>query len=135
MNQDKRTEHGFDETAMDDLFAEARAVAPEPLPEALTARLVAAAEAEVPRKAARGWLLRLRDALADIGGAPGLAGVGAAGLAGVWIGFAGPGATGDLVTRFWQGAASFSGPVSTLVEAAPISAPDDELVSLMSSSE
>jgi hypothetical protein len=135
MSQNKRTEDGFDEAALDALFAEARAVEPDPLPEAIAARLLAGAEAAIPRPVRRGWLARVRDALAEIGGAPGLAGVGVAGLAGVWIGFSGPGMTGVLVNQFWQGAASVSGSVSALVAGDPISAPADDLLSLMSTSE
>ncbi len=95
----------FAEAGLDALFAEARAAPPAPLPPAFEARLVAAALAARPAPRP-GFLARLRASLAEIGGAPSLAGVGAAGLAGVWIGFAAPGPTADLVSSFWQGAAS-----------------------------
>lgn len=92
---------------LDALFAEASARAPDPLPISVNARLLAAALEAQPRPARRpGLWTRMRAALAEIGGAPGLAGVGVAGLAGLWIGFAGPAGTGTLVSDFWQGAAS-----------------------------
>lgn len=105
-----RSDDPFDDTALDALFAQARAEPPAALSEDFTARLVAASldaqGALVPPKP--GWLARLRSALAEFGGAPSLAGVGAAGLAGVWIGFAAPGSTGDLISTVLQTAASVS---------------------------
>lgn len=104
------------EAGLDALFAEARARDADPLPISLNARLLATAlEAQPRRSGPSGLWARLRAALAEIGGAPGLAGVGAAGLAGVWIGFAGPAGTGDLVTQFWQGAATVTPGLSTYV--------------------
>lgn len=104
----------FDEGALEALFAEARAETPEPLPDAFRARLVGDALAARPQPdpAPGGWLARFRTLLSEFGGAPSLAGMGAAGLAGVWIGFAAPGSTSDLVSTFWQGAASVSPEVS-----------------------
>lgn len=116
MTTDRRTDDagGFDDSLLDALFAEARDEAPAPLAQAFEARLVAAALAAQPGAMAPrpGWLARIRAMLADVGGAPSLAGMGVAGLAGVWIGFAAPGSTSDLVTTFWQGAASVSPSVS-----------------------
>lgn len=103
----------FDETALEALFAEARDADPDPLAPAFHARLLSAAEAARPPAPARaGWLSRLGAALRDVGGAPSLAGMGAAGLAGVWIGFAAPGSTSELVSTFWQGAATVTPAVS-----------------------
>lgn len=139
-----------DDAALEALFEEAQAHPPEGLPEAFQARLNADALAAMspaassfPRSPsvrrgwlAKGWLTRLGDALAEIGGAPGLAGVGAAGLAGVWIGFFGPGPTDDLVNRFWQGAASVSPAVSVWIETDPLAplglSADDDLLALIS---
>ncbi|MCB1391358.1 MAG: hypothetical protein KDK12_19780 [Rhodobacteraceae bacterium] len=104
---------GPDDALLADLFAEARAEAPEPLTGSFRARLVAdALEARTAASAPAGWRARFRTLLADFGGMPSLASVGAAGLAGVWIGFAAPGSTSDLVSTFWQGAASVSPSVS-----------------------
>lgn len=82
---------------LDALFAQARAGA-GPVPDALLARVIADAEAAMPRApvlrpapvAARpqaGWLAAL---VALLGGRSAVAGMAAAGLAGVWIGFAQP---------------------------------------------
>jgi hypothetical protein len=80
------------ESDLDALFAAARAAEPAPLEPDFAARLIAQAEAARPRPvpARPGWLHRLRAALADVGGAPGLAGLSAAGVAGLWIGLADP---------------------------------------------
>lgn len=89
------------ETELDALFAQARRADPAPLEHDFAARLIAqsqAVQAQVvqagiwrPAAPARpGWLARLRAVLADVGGAPGLAGLGAAGVAGLWIGLADP---------------------------------------------
>jgi len=110
MSTDRRQDHpgALDEGALDALFAEARDGTPAPLSDRLRARLVEAAlDARPlqgrPVQGQPGWWARLRAALADVGGAPSLAGVGAAGLAGVWIGFAAPGPTADLVSSVWPG--------------------------------
>lgn len=123
MSQDRKTEttpQWPGDSALDALFTEARDAPPDPVPSGLHARLVADALASRPQRATasvrRGWLSRLGALLSEIGGAPGLTGVGVAGLAGVWIGFSGPGPTGDLGTRFWQGAASLSPTVSAWVD-------------------
>lgn len=86
------TRKPLSETELDALFAQARRADPAPLEPDFAARLIAQAEALRPRPApARPrWLARLRAALADVGGAPGLAGLGAAGVAGLWIGLADP---------------------------------------------
>lgn len=132
MSQDRIFDDGFSEADLDALFAEARETAPDPLPASLQARLIDGALQAQPRPAPRpGWFARLSAMLAEIGGAPGLAGVGAAGLAGVWIGFSGPGMTGDLVSQFWQGAASVSPTVSALVGTDLLTGDSGELLSYM----
>ena len=140
MSQDRNTEHqktASADAALDALFSEAQLAPPEPLPDGLRSRLMAdalaattpaTAPAAAPR---RSWLARFGAVLADLGGASGLAGVSAAGVAGVWIGFSGPGVTGDLVTQFWQGAATVSPTVSTWVEAGPLASSDITLLSYM----
>lgn len=80
-----------DPDPLDQLFAEARNQVPQPLDAALSARLIADAARLQPRPAPRGWRHWLAGALAAIGGAPGLASVAAAGVAGLWIGAAAPG--------------------------------------------
>ena len=117
------------DAALEAMFAEARMAEADPVPDGLRARLLADA---VPVVATRGWWSRLGDVLADLGGAPGLAGVSAAGLAGVWIGFSGPGLTGDLVSQFWQGAATVSPTVSAWVDDGPLVASDGDLLVYMS---
>lgn len=84
------TRKPLSETELDALFAQARRADPAPLDPDFAARLIARAQAAQPRPARPGWLARLRAALADVGGAPGLAGLGAAGVAGLWIGLADP---------------------------------------------
>lgn len=97
------------EAALEDIFASARHAEPPALSPDFSARLNADALHHRPQpRQAPGFWARLGASLAGIGGAPGLAGLGAAGLAGVWIGFAAPGPTGDLVSQFWQGAAVVS---------------------------
>lgn len=83
------------EAALERLFAAARAEAPAPSPE-LMARVLAAAELE------QAQMIRVRQAVPEpragfwahvrqgLGGYPALAGLAAAGLAGVWIGLALP---------------------------------------------
>ena len=125
----------FDDSALDALFAQARAEPPADLSDDFTARLVAASlEVQAgfaPPKP--GWLARLRNSLAEIGGAPSLAGVGAAGLAGVWIGFAAPGSTGDLVNSVLQGAASVSPASSVWIGSASnvLTTSDSDLLALI----
>ena len=136
MSQDRNTEHqktASADAALDALFSEAQLAPPEPLPDGLRSRLMADALAATTPAAAprRSWLARFGAVLADLGGASGLAGVSAAGVAGVWIGFSGPGVTGDLVTQFWQGAATVSPTVSTWVEAGPLASSDITLLSYM----
>jgi hypothetical protein len=110
--------------ALDALFAQARATAPADLPDALSARLIAQAEAMVPAAgpftatapARRGWFTALRDLLSDLGGAPGLAGLSVAGVAGVWIGFVQPEAAAGVPGLFWEGAAGVSPAVAILLD-------------------
>jgi anti-sigma factor RsiW len=91
------TRHDPADAALDDLFAQVRAGV-EPVPDALLARVLADADAAMPRAAALhpasaaarpgpGWLGAL---VALLGGRSAVAGMAAAGLAGVWIGFAQP---------------------------------------------
>ncbi|MCB1395128.1 MAG: hypothetical protein H6898_05080 [Rhodobacter sp.] len=132
MSQDRITDGSIPEADLEALFAAARDAGPAPLEARFQARLLEAALGAQPRPAARpGWLARFGAMLADIGGAPGLAGVGAAGLAGVWIGFSGPGVTGDLVNRFWQGAATVSPTVSALVDADLLTGDSGDLLSFI----
>ena len=102
----------MDDAGLDALFAEARAAAPMPMPAGVQARLMQAALAAQPRR--RGWWSRLQALLADPLGVPGLAGMGVAGLAGLWIGVAAPGPTADLVSTFWQGAAGVAPAAASL---------------------
>ncbi|WP_370274979.1 hypothetical protein [Pararhodobacter marinus] len=92
------------DAALDALFAEARDAAAGPLPVTFREALLADARRVQPLPVRVSWGARIRALLADFGGAPSLAGVGAAGLAGLWIGIAAPGPTADLVSSFWQGA-------------------------------
>ena len=85
-----------DDAGLDALFAAARA-AEAPVPGHLLARVLADADAHMPRPApvaaparpaaSRGWLAGVLDML---GGRGAVAGLAAAGLAGVWIGFVQP---------------------------------------------
>lgn len=137
MSQDRNTDDRFAETGdamLDALFAETRAETPDPLPDGLRLRVLEDAGSQMPRAEPApgpGWLSRLRTALSELGGAPGVAGLGAAGLAGIWIGFSGPGLTGDLVSQFWQGAASVSPTVSALVDTDLLVDDNADLLSLM----
>lgn len=93
----------FDDDGLDALLAEAREAPPPDLPAGFEAQLFAQAVATLPRAAPRpGLLARIGAALAGIGGAPGLAGMSAAGLAGLWIGLAGPGGAADLAAGAWN---------------------------------
>lgn len=100
---------------LDALLAQARTDVP-PLDPGLAHRLTAAAWAAQPR-ARPGLWARLRTALADLGGAPGLAGLSAAGVAGLWIGFAQPLGAGTLTALVWNGAATVSPALAELVDA------------------
>ena len=79
-------------TDLDTLLARARAAAPPSLPPGLQARLLADAAAvqAAPRAVPVRRPGRLWQWLADLGGLPGLAGMSAAGIAGLWIGLADP---------------------------------------------
>ena len=97
-----KTTREFDNDGLEALFAAARDEEPAALSPRFEARLLADAEVSLVRPAPRpGFLAWLGTALAGIGGAPGLAGMGAAGLAGVWIGLAGPGPAADLAAGAW----------------------------------
>jgi hypothetical protein len=97
--------------ALDALLAHAAARAPDPLPDALRARMLSDALTQMPpprpsiAQPRRSSLARIWQA---IGGVPGFAGMATAGLAGVWIGAAGPDPVSGLSTALWQGAALVS---------------------------
>lgn len=94
MTSDKEMQnHGDD--FLEDFFAAARAAPAPPVPEALMARVLQQAEALQPRPAARrarkgGAGSRLRAFLGGAGWAGQMAGLAAAALAGVWMGFVQP---------------------------------------------
>lgn len=118
MTDDRRP---LTDTDLDALFAQARSADPAPVPDALFARLAAQAEAMVPAAVLvplapvpRGWFAALRDLLSDLGGAPGLAGLSVAGVAGVWIGFVQPDAMAGVSGLVWEGAAGVSPTLATL---------------------
>lgn len=144
MTQDQRPSHvdapNLSDAALEDLFAEARSAAPEALVKGLDARLMADAAKMLPLRAAprpqAGIWTRFQSLLSELGGLPGVASLGAAGLAGLWVGFAEPGGTGTLLTQFWQGAAQISPGLSALV--VPVEGDGegggetDELIALLS---
>lgn len=112
MSTRKPEDQRLPDDALEALFAEARAAPPAPVPEDLRARLIAAVPPPAGPVGSRvvgsrvagsrvGWGARLAAFWAEIGGAPALAGVTAAGLAGVWIGFAAPGPAADLASTLW----------------------------------
>ncbi len=121
----------MDNAGLDALFAEARAAEPEPVSPEFQARLIEAAWVARPRRP--GWWQRLSAAFSDPLGLPGLAGVGVAGLAGLWIGVAAPGPTADLVSTFWQGAAGVAPAAARLSanESDIFSSSGNELLSLL----
>lgn len=108
------TDQDFDQ-GLEALFAEARDDDAAPLGAMFRDRLVADAMAARPGSAVQSISLRARlgALLWGVGGAPGLAGVLTAGVAGVWIGFGGTAAT--MVDQIVQSAASASPTVSTWV--------------------
>jgi hypothetical protein len=98
------------DAALDALLAHAADRPPGPLPDRLRARLLAEALQAMPPTAPRpaagnkrpaGWLSQLWQGM---GGAPGLAGLTAAGVAGLWIGAAEPDPVAGVASAFWQGA-------------------------------
>lgn len=107
---------------------------PPDLPATLTARLMADALAAMPQAVAsaapaapardsrdsQGWLVRLGLLLDEaLARAPGVAGLAAAGLAGVWIGFAPPTPAEGVADLFWQGAAALSPAFEPYVDNVP----------------
>lgn len=116
----QRPKDPLTDAGLEALFAAARAAPPPPLAAGFEARLLAAAEAaRLPARRPGGWA-RLRAALAEFGGMPGLAGVTAAGVAGLWLGFAGPVAGSGVPGLIWQSAAEVSPAVALfLAEATP----------------
>ncbi len=98
------------DSALDALLAHAAVRPPEPLPDRLRARLLTEALQAMPPPApvpvarearTAGWMSQLWRGL---GGAPGLTGMTAAGVAGLWIGAAEPDAVAGVASAFWQGA-------------------------------
>lgn len=125
---------GADE-GLEALFAEARMAPPPPLDAALRTRLIedALRQADGSRVRRPGLWSRLFALLADPRGAPGVAGVAAAGVAGLWIGVSSPGMTGELITQVWQGVAptaAWSGD-----EAAVFTQSDSDLLALLGTEE
>ncbi len=125
------------EAALDALLESAAARQPEPLPERLRARLLSEALREMPppapvarrpRPATGGHLARLWRLL---GGTPGLAGMSAAGLAGLWIGVAPPEPVAGLSSAFWQGAGLISTDLAQWSDDDPIGFEDDPLLALL----
>lgn len=106
-----------DDALLAPFFASARAPSESDLPDALHARLLQDALAQMPapppvtapargvRPVAAGLMARVGNGVAAfgrqsarlLGGAPGVAVVCTAGLAGIWIGLAAPGSTADLL--------------------------------------
>ena len=85
------------DTELDALFAEAQQATPEPSPEFM-ARLTAEALAEQPQRRAavkRGGFWS--EIWAAIGGAPALAGLAVAGVAGLWLGIYPPAAVKEVI--------------------------------------
>lgn len=118
-----------DMRALDAAFAASRRHAPDPSP-ALMARIVADAEAEAGRAAARsgagerhaavsGARALLRRAAAAVGGWSALGGLVAAGAAGLWLGVAPPPALDSLAVLIENGAATGVYDVADLVPAFP----------------
>ncbi|MEZ5750650.1 MAG: hypothetical protein R3D60_01350 [Paracoccaceae bacterium] len=106
------------DAALDALFDEARLAEPPALDDGLRARLVAQAiDAQSQRAPAAAPVPSLRARLSallwGVGGAPGLAGMVSAGVAGVWIGFGGTATT--VVDQVIQGAVQASPAVSAWV--------------------
>jgi hypothetical protein len=97
------------DTDMEDLLAAAR-TAPREVPAELLGRVLADAYALQPQsvvlpsasKKGPGLFTRLFSAM---GGAAGLAGLGAAALGGVWIGFSQPAPIVALTDQIWSGSA------------------------------
>ena len=98
------------EAELDRLFAEATVPTPS---EALLARVMADADAVLNERriaqttvpvAPGGWF---RSILTGIGGAPALAGLATATVAGIWIGYVQPGSVGDLTAEFGAAEASY----------------------------
>ena len=117
--------------ALEALLAEARSARPPPLPEGLQARLLAdAAVAQTGQRlpAERpGRLSALRGWLADLGGLPGMAGLSAAGVAGLWIGLAEPLPGSQFAALIWEGAAGVSPSLAGLLDQ-PAASPFDHFV-------
>jgi|GEM_PF-1407112 len=121
---------------LDALLVRAAARAPAPLPDALRARLLADALAQMPaparpaRASARepGILAQLWQTL---GGSPGLAGLTAAGIAGLWIGAAAPGPVAGLPQALWQGAALVGSDTAGWDDDALAGFDDDSILALM----
>lgn len=107
----KMTERPMTDSALDALFAAAREERPEPSP-ALMARVMEDALAEgaarqaratVPRAATRpGPRAAIAAIVAALGGWPAMGGFATAGIVGLWIGYAAPGAVATYTSN-WLG--------------------------------
>jgi len=94
------------ETDLEALLAQARLAPPPPLPAGFQARLLADATAALPPPVSARGPGRLWAWLAELGGLPGLAGMSAAGVAGLWIGLAEPLPGLELSALLGDGAAA-----------------------------
>jgi len=151
--QDKPTPD--DDALLAPFFAASRAAVPDAavpdaLPEALQARLMKDALAQIPapaspRAADRGFLAALLAWLGDgfsgfgrqsarlLGGAPGVAVVSAAGLAGVWLGLAVPEPASELLGYIATGTTISADDSSLWAQAARDLGEDEALLALLDS--
>jgi hypothetical protein len=125
------------ETALDALLDAAARRQPDPLPERLRARLLAEALREMPAPAlaaprrVEGAGARLARLWRLLGGVPGMAGMSAAGLAGLWIGVAPPEPVAGISSAFWQGAGLISPELAGWSDDDPLGFDDDPLLALL----
>lgn len=134
MSEQKKDRQPLTEEALDRVLSRAAAAPADPLPNALRSRLLADALAQMPaptRPAPRPAPGRLSRLLAQLGGASGMAGLTAAGLAGFWIGTATPDPAGGLSGALWQGAALVSPSLAEWTADAPEGFEDDLLLALL----
>jgi len=139
-----------DDALLEPFFAAARAPVERDLPDALSARLLHDALAQIPapspvrasrRGAVAGLVARVRDGVAALGrqaarlpgGASGVAVVCSAGLAGVWIGLAVPEPASELLVSFAPGARSLVDDGSLWAQAARDLGDDEALLAFLDS--
>jgi len=134
-----------DDRLLEPFFAAARAQPEAALPDALSGRLLHDALSQLPAPTRpqppsrplagfRGWFAGLGDQAGRLlGGAPGVAMVCVAGLAGVWIGVAVPGSAEGLAAYILPGAASLVQGGEGWAEAAQYLGEDDALLALLDS--